>query len=386
MLSAGIVVTDPEFRNRIAHSLQSLGVRIAFDQEDVTSQVRRWDSALPDLLVLDFGQAGMPAVMAGLQAAEAPVAVIAAHGLREPEAILTAMQLGAREFLSPPLNESALAAAVRSIDGEKTQREARRRMATAAGFLAATGGCGASAIACHVAAELRRSGAGRVGLLDFDLAAGMAGFWFGCHGGYSTLDAVHNLGCMDANLWHGLVSTVLPQLDVLGAPAAIPLAALPGARSFAGVLSYARSQYDWVVADLGAHLTPVSLALLEELDTAYLVATPDVPSLLQARRVVQSLLQLNYPKEKVKLLVSRVQQGQSVSVEHIKSMIGVPVEAVFPGDGLEIAKAHAAGRLVAPDSDFGKRIAQLSARLSGRTVEETRPSRFALFRLRMQEA
>ena len=369
----------------MVRGLQSLGVRIEFDQDDVSSVAH---APLPDLLVLDFSQPGVPAVMAGLKTAEAPVAVIAAHGLREPEAILTAMRLGAREFLSPPLNESALADVVRSIDNEKTQREARRRMAKAAGFLAATGGCGASVIACHVAADLRRSGAGRIGLIDFDLASGMAGFWFGSDGAYSVVDTMHNLSCMDATLWKTFVFNPQPRLDVLAAPAAIPLVAWPGARSFAGVLSYARSQYDWVVADLGAHLTPVSLALVEELDTLFLVATPEVASLLQARRIVQKLLQLNCPREKVKLLVSRVQPGQAVSAEELKSMMGLPVEGFFPSDSLEIANAHASGRLIAPNSDFGKRITQLSAIMSGKTVEEmeTKPSRFAMFRLRAQEA
>ena len=382
MLSAGIVVTDPELRNRIVHCLQSLGVRIAFDKDDVPVAMHRRDSPLPDLLVLDFSQPGMPAVMAGLKTAESPVAVIAAHGLREPEAIVTAMRLGAREFLTPPLNESSLADAVRSIDNEKTQRDARRRVANAAGFLAATGGCGASVIACHVAADLRRSRAGRIGLIDFDVASGMAGFWFGSDDAYSVLDAMHNLSSMDTSLWKTFVSSPQPQLDVLAAPAAIPLGALPGARCFAGVLSYARSQYDWVVADLGAQLTPVSLALMEELDTVFLVATPEVASLLQARRIVQKLVQLNHPREKLKLLISRVPQGQGVSVEELRSMMGLTVEAVFPNDSLEIVNAHASGRLISPNSDFGKRIAQLSARMSGRTAEEreAKASRFSMFR------
>jgi len=388
MLSAGIVVTDPEFRSGIVHGLQSLGVRIAFDKEDVTSLAHRESALLPDLLVLDFSQPGMLALMAGIKTAGAPVAVIAAHGLREPEAMVAAIRLGAREFLSPPLNEPVLADVVRSIDNEKTQRVKRCRTARAAGFLAATGGCGASVIACHTAADLRRSGAGRIGLIDFDLASGMAGFWFGSDGTYSVVDAMHNLSSMDASLWKTFVSNPQPQLDVLAAPAAIPLGALPGARSFAGVLSYARSVYDWVVADLGAQLTPVSLALMEELDSLFLVATPDVASLLQARRIVQKLMQLNYPKERLKLVVSRVQKGQAVSADQLRSMMGLPVEGIFPNDSLEIANAHASGRLMAPTSDFGRRIAQLSARMSGRTAEETeaKPSRFSMFRLRMQEA
>lgn len=388
MLSAGVVVTDPEFRKRIVAGLQRLGVRIAFDVEDATTPVGRRDPIGPDLLVLDFSQPGAPGIMAELKSAQSPVAVIAAFGLHEPEAILTAVRLGAREFVSLPLNEAALAEAVRTIGNEKTEREARRKMASAVGFLAATGGSGASVIACHVAAELRRSGAGRVGLLDFDLAGGMAGLWFGVDGGYSILDAVHNLGSMDASLWKGLVSAVQPELDVLGAPAGIPLGALPDARGFAGVLRYARSQYDWVVVDLAAQLTPFSAGLLDELDTLYLVATPEVASLLQARRIVQKLIQLNYPQERVRLLVSRVEKDQVLSAEELKSMIGLPVEGIFPSDRVEIASAHAVGRLISPKSDFGRRIAQLAGRLTGKPVEESKPavSRFSRFRALSQGA
>lgn len=386
MISAGIIVTDPEFRRQIVECLTELGVRIEFAVEDTAGHAHQMASTNPDLLVLDFSRPGMPAVMAELKSLEAPVAVIAVHHLGEADAILTALRLGAREFLWPPLNERALRDAVRSIEAEKVQREAKRQAATVVGFLAATGGCGATTIACHVAAELRRSGAGQIGLLDFDLAAGMAGFWFGAGGNYSALDAVHHLGRMDASLWKGLVSAVQPQLEVLAAPAEIPLGGLPGVRGFAGVLSYARSQYDWVVADLGASLTSLSVALLEDIDSVYLVATPEVSSLLQTRRMVQRLIQLEYPKEKLKVLVSRVEKGQVVYPDDLKSMIGLAVEAVFPSDIQEVADAHTSGRLMAPKSDFGKRIAQLSARLSGKAVEETKASRFSLFRARAQEA
>lgn len=386
MISAGVVVTDPEFRNRIVESLKDLGVRIAFAVEDTNGQANRMESTNPDLLVLDFSRPGIPAVMADLRSLGATVSVIAVHSIGEPDAILAALRLGAREFLWPPINQNALSNTVRAIEIEKAQREADRRASKAVGFLAVTGGCGATTIACHVAAELRRSGAGRVGLLDFDLAAGLAAFWLGANGAYSVLDAIHGLDRMDASLWSGLVTTVQPQLDVLATPAEIPLGGLPGIRGFTEVLRYARSQYDWVIADLAANLTPLSVALLEDLDSVFLVATPEVASLLQARRIIQRLIHLSYPKEKLKVLVSRAQKGQDVSVDDLKNMVGAPVEAVFPSDSPEIAEAHASGRLISPKSEFGRRIAQFSARLSGKTVEETRPPKFSLFRMRAQEA
>jgi pilus assembly protein CpaE len=385
MISAGIIVTDPEFRKQIVDCLKGVGVRIEFAVGDAAGQGHQMAATNPDLLVLDFSQPGMLSIMAEIKSLEAPVAVIAVHHLGEADAILSALRLGAREFLWPPLNEKALRSSVQAIEAEKMQRDERRRAATAVGFLAAAGGCGATTIACHLAADLRRSGAGQVGLLDFDLAAGMAAFWFGAGANYSVLDAVHHLGRMDTSLWKGLVSAVQPQLDVLAAPAESPLSGLPGARDFFGVLSYARCQYDWIVADLGASLTSLSVALIEGLNTVYLVSTPEVSSLLQTRRIVQRLIQLDYPKDKLKVLVSRVQKGQVVYPDDLKNMIGLPVEAVFPSDSQEISEAHASGRLMAPKSDFGRRIAQLSAKLTGKT-EETKPSRFSMFGLRAQEA
>jgi pilus assembly protein CpaE len=386
MISAGIIVTDPAFRYEIVECLKKLGVRIEFAVGDTAGQAHQMASANPDLLVLDFSQPGMPSVMAELKSLEAPVAVIAVHHLGEADAILAALRMGVREFLWPPLNETALCSAVRAIETEKMQKDARRQAAKAVGFLSVTGGCGGTTIACHVAAELRRSGAGQVGLLDFDLAAGMAGFWFGASANYSVLDAVHNLGRMDASLWKGVVSTVQPQLDVLASPAEIPLGGLPGTRGFSGVLSYARCQYDWIVADLGATLTPLSVALVEDMNAVYLVATPEVASLLQARRIIQRLIHLDYPKEKLKVLVSRVQKGQTVFADDLKSMIGLPAEAIFPSDSPEIAEAHAGGRLMGPKSDFGRRIAQFSAKLTGKTAEEAKAPRFSMFRTRAQEA
>jgi pilus assembly protein CpaE len=385
MISAGIVVTGSKLRKEVVDSLQNLGVRIAFAVDDASGQAHLIESTNPDLLVLDFSRPETMAVMADLKSLDAPVAVIAVHSLGEPEAILAALRLGAREFLWPPLNQTALRNAVRAIDNEKIQREMRRRSATAVGFLASTGGCGATTIACHVAAELRRSGAGQVGLLDFDLQAGMAGFWFGTNSSYSILDAVHNVGRMDPSLWRGYVSTVQPQLDVLAAPAEIPLGGQSGVRGFVEVLRFARSQYDWVVADLAAHLTPLSMALLEDLETVYLVSTPEVAALLQTRRIIQRLVDIGYSKEKLKVLVSRVQKEQVVSLDDLKNMIGLPVTAVFLSDSVEIAEAHSSGRLMTPKSDFGKRIAQFSVKLTGKPAETPRPSKFSLFRFRAQE-
>jgi pilus assembly protein CpaE len=386
VITAGVVVTDPQFREAIAATLQTLGVHVAFAVANGAREAHRMEASNPDVLVLDFGLPSAHAVMAELKSLAHPVTVIAAHTASDPDAILAALRSGAREFLYPPLNEHALRAVIESVERDKIQMDARRNSSKALGFLSAAGGCGATTTACHVAAELRRMEVGDIAVLDFDLFAGVSGFWFGANSSYSVLDAVHGLGRLDESLWKGLVSTVQPHLDVLPAPSEIPLGGLPGNRGFSEVLRFARCRYDWVIADLAQHLTPLSLSLIEDLDTVYVVTTPEVAPLLQTRRIIQRMIQQGYLKDRIKALVSRVHKDQELSVDELEKMIGVPVEAVLPNDNREIADAHADGRLVSPRSDLGKRFAQVATKASGRQADEPRASKFSLFRLRAEVA
>ena len=379
MIIAGVVIADQKLREDVVASLEALHVRVAFAVPDAAREVHRLESTNPDLLVLDFTQSGAHAVMAELRTIKSPMAVIATHTVADPDEILHALRAGAREFLYPPLNEQALRGAVESIQREKTERDLRCRSSKGVGFLSAAGGCGATTLACHVSAELRRMGAGEIALLDFDLAAGTTGFWFGANGSFSTLDAVHSVGRLDASLWRGLVTTVQPHLDLLKAPSEIPLGWLPGMRGFSEVLRFARAQYDWVVADLAQHLTPLSLALLEELDTLFVVATPEVTSLLQARRMIQKIVLHDYPKERIKVIVNRSHKDQ-VLPSDLETMLGVSIEATLPDDRGAVAEAHAEGRLLSARCELGRRIAQLTATLTGKAVEIPRFRKFSLFR------
>jgi pilus assembly protein CpaE len=385
MITAGVVIADQKLREDVVAALETLHVRVAFAVPDAAREAHRLESTSPDLLVLDFSQADAHAVMAELKRLDHPVAVVATHTVADPEAILGALRSGAREFLYPPLNEQALRGVIQSVEREKVERDLRSRSSKAVGVLSAAGGCGATTVACHVAAELRRTGAGEIALLDFDLAAGTAGFWFGVNGDYSVLDAVHGVGRMDASLWRGYVTAPQPHLDLLTAPSDIPLGGMPGTRGFSEVLRFARCQYDWVVADLAQHLTPLSLALLGDLDTLFVVTTPEVTALLQTRRMVQKIIQHGYFKEKIKVIVNRSHKDQSLPGD-LHTMLGVAVEATLPEDRHAVADAHSEGRLISARSDFGNRIANLTAKLTGKPIEVPRTPKFPLFRFRAQEA
>ncbi len=79
---------------------------------------------------------------------------------------------------------------------------APRAAGKAFGFISAKGGCGATTLVCHVAAELGRQNQ-KVLLADLDLDAGMVAFITKTKAVYSILDAVNNLHRLDISLLEG---------------------------------------------------------------------------------------------------------------------------------------------------------------------------------------
>jgi pilus assembly protein CpaE len=383
-LTVGIVVADPDFREALASSFRRLAVQVAFAVADPVAEVNKLENTNPDVLVLDFGRPGAVALMAELKRVPNPPAVIAAHLKGDPNIILIALRAGAREFIYSPVNERALAEVIDKIAGERMLQEARRHKSTAVGFVSASGGCGATMLACHVAAELRRLLPVDVLAADFDVAAGLLGFWMRAAGPYSVLDAVQNLSRLDLSLWKGIVNTVQPRLDVLRAPGEAPVSELPGPRRFAEVLSFARAGYHWVVVDLGIGLGPMQVQLLPELEAVCLVSTPDVTSLYHAKRILRRLDEFKVGRDRRKIVIARARKDETLDMQDLEKLLGAPVDMVLPEDPREIAAAHADNRLVSAKSDLGKRMSQLAARFAGKEADPPKPSKFSLFRSRAE--
>lgn len=379
-LNVGIIVADPGLRHTIVDCLNHLKVRVAFAISPTGAEASAPEYSNPEVLVLDFGHRSAFEIMATLKTMATPPPVIAAHVSADPDVILAAVRAGAREFVSPPISGQTLQNALDKIAAERLLMAPAHRTGKTIGFLSAQGGCGATMVACHLAAELRRITPSSVLAADFDASTGMLGFWLRANASRSVLDLAKNLARMDLSLWKGMVHTVQPRLDALTAPADVSLGELPSAASFSTVLRFARANYDWVVADLGQGLSPLSMALIPELDTLYLVTTPEVAALYQARRAIQKLLSSQSTAEPPRLVVNRVRPEHSPDPKDMERLFALPIEAYLPEDYNAVVEAHSEGRLVSPGSDLGRRLAQLAAKVSGKPAPERRESRFSLFR------
>lgn len=380
-LTAGIVIETKSMWDELQSSLQDLPVRIIMEQSeigDLDSLVGRLERMRPDVIFLDISSLREPLdqVIRKIRASASACAVLVLNTSAEPAAILDAMRSGAAEYLYPPMRDQVRAALERIAAERRSANQSVRQGGHAIGFLSAKGGCGATSIACHTAVELPKFTNSHVLLADLDFDSGMVAFLLKTGGKYSIGDAVWNTQRLDENYWKALVTNGIPGLQVIAAPVATSRAPLR-LDQLRIVLSFVRTQYDWIVMDLGSGLSPSAIAALDEIDDLYIVTTLEVPALHQAKTMVQRLVDSGVQQNRLHLVLNRAPKRYEVTTEELEMMLGSAVFAVVPNDYLALNECYADGKLLPAGSALNRHFASLAMKLAG--VEPAKKKKFSLW-------
>ncbi|KQY24358.1 hypothetical protein ASD16_02085 [Cellulomonas sp. Root485] len=296
----------------------------------------------------------------GLRRPASVAIVVTSDG--DPESLASAMDAGARGVLSYPLSfadvqqrvntaldwsrhmESLLVSA--SSDGGSA-----RGRATVVAVTGTKGGVGTTTLVTHLAWDVRRElPEHKVLVVDLDLEKGDVSSLIEARARTSVADlakVAQDLSVRtvaDAVFEHESgIHLLLPPDDVRDVEWVTPAAI----RQIVGLL---RQQYDLVLIDVGAHVTPVQAAVVEIADEVVSVVTPDLVSIRALRRTLGwwESLQVRKP-EAVHVLINKASRTDEVQPETVKRLSPGPVLAtVLPdmGHKLETAMNSRAPELV----------------------------------------
>ena len=245
-------------------------MRVVLEETKITdcdALVEKLERLRPDVILLELGNFRDPLeeVIGKIKRTSGEPVVIAVHTATDPESILTAIRAGAAEYLYPPLGAN-LGKALTRISTERAANPANSKTGGEVAFFSAKGGCGATTLACHVAVEVQRQCGGHILLADFDMDSGIVGFIMKSRSQYTLVDALSNVNRLDPSYWKALISNGRPGMEILSAPISVTPRKPSDIENLRLVLNFARSQYEWVVVDLGRGLTPATMSALEELD------------------------------------------------------------------------------------------------------------------------
>ena len=293
----------------------------------------------------------------------AGVQVVALLGDNDPDFILRCLRAGATDFLLRPFTpdqlEGALAKLSRIQPADTTGKEPAKIIAV----MPAKGACGATTVACNLAFQCKRAGAGKVLLADLDPLAGTVSFLLKIKSVYSFLDTLQHAHELDADLWGGMVTPV-SGVDVMLAPEMISENPQE-LRDPSPILDYARHMYDLVIVDAGGVYGEWNLNQARMANELLLVTTNELPALQAAQRALSYLDSNRIGRWKIRLIVNRYQRDVGLNRDVIGTALHTEVFESLPSDYEAIQKSLMEGKPVPSNTALGKGFVQLADRLTG---------------------
>lgn len=374
-LTIGLAISDDELRQEARACARLQGARVVLDQARPveTLQLKRLN---PDFLLIDATPAGEPLKeqVSRIKSVAPWVKVAVVDRSMDPETLLGAMRAGAEEFIPPPVAEK-LREALGRLEAQIARRDlANQSAGKVLGFVSAQGGCGATTVVCHLASEFQRAKQQDVLLADLDLESGLVAFLMKAATQFSILDAVKNLHRLDQSFWKGLVSNGRPNLDVISAPAGLTVSDVWNPVHFHGVLQLVRSLYSIVLVDLGRTLNAITLTMLDDLDELFLVSTPSITALYQAKRFIQRALGMGFQRGQLHLVLNRVPKLSGFRAGELERSLGIPVYAELSDQPGELEEAYSSGELLPANSALGKQFSKLALKMVGAPEEKPKGS------------
>lgn len=316
----------------------------------------------PDIVIMDINMPDMD----GIQATGEITKVLPTAGVimmsvnNDADYLRRAMQAGARNFLTKPIDPDELYSTIRAVyrsfepirsqqraimDMPMETRQATKSVSADGGEVRAghvivvyspQGGAGCTTIATNIASGLMKRNI-KVLLVDADTQFGDIGVFLKLQSQSNLLDLIAKVEDLDTDFFDSVVSSHESGLKVLLGPKkpvdAAEIETNP--TSIARVIEKVADNYDFIVIDTGRHVDETLLSLTDLASKIVLVTNPTLSSVKNTKLIIDLFEELQYPTDKTLLLLNRVEDERNrnrvtLATESIEKFLKRPVEAKVP--------------------------------------------------------
>lgn len=229
-------------------------------------------------------------------------------------------------------------------------------------FLPAKAGSGATTVAVNLAGRLANDLRRRVLVIDSDLRSGLISVLLKTNAEYSVSDALDNAARLDGALWARMTADV-QGLHLLLASRSWKQQVY-GWTHYHDLLSFVMPRYDRVIVDLPEVTDDATVEIVRYASSAFLVCTPEVPSLELARQRRAELLERKIPDERIGLIVNRWNR-RGMPLEEVEKFLERRVTFVFQNDYPGVYESIQKGQFVDRNSPLGQSFSAFARMVAG---------------------
>ena len=345
----------------------------------------------PDVIILAADLPGVETtkLTQDLSAAAPTAAIIVGSTQADANAMRQAMRAGAQDFLSKPYKIDELIASIRQVYESNVQRrtllveaaanapvEDRDANGKIVCMFSPKGGVGRTTVAVNLAIALRQITGQRVAIADCNLQFGDVGIVMNCGTNKTIADLIPTV----SDLSPQVLDSVLVQHDsgvrVLLAPTRPEVAELFHPEHVKQILQALRRTHEYVVVDTWTTFQEVILGIFDVSSEIILLTTLDMPAIKNIRVFLDVCDAIQYPKERVILVINRADSSGGLSIEDIESSVQHKVSATLVSAGSLVTASINRGVpfiMTDPNSQISQNIMDL-ARMLLRPEDQTAPT------------
>ena len=327
------VIVDPDDQNRqeMASFLSTFGISVMSQlstTEPLEAMLAKSDAPQLVVINLDPGASDTLRRISHLPRQFHNVSFFVLSQVLDPTILMDAMACGCREFVPLPINEARFTAGLERLSSVNGMSKKAKLI----NVIPTQGGCGATTIACNLAASLAK--AKKTALIDLDLVRGGCASYFDTRPRYTIADVMQSADRVDRQLLdNALTIHKKTNVSILGRPDLPEDTQRVNQPGLVRLFNILGRMFDAVVLDGVMSVDPMYATTLQAADTNVIVMQLNVPSAKNAERYVGAMRRMGVEANKIKIVVNRfVKKGWDIDPAEVERALGLKISWLIPND------------------------------------------------------
>jgi pilus assembly protein CpaE len=392
-----VVIADDQKETR-----NNIKTMLGFDERiEVTGQAANGEEAIeitrseqPDIILLDIN---MP-VLDGLKAAEEinlthpDTAIIMMSVQGEQEYLKKSMYAGAKEYIVKPFSSENLIDTIiqvyeqeekRKLYQDSHQQENKLKDDDPSQIItvfSTKGGVGKTTLAVNLAISIAKNSKKKVAVLDLDLQFGDIALMLNIQPKKTIYNLIEDIHSLNSEIIEDYLITHFSGIRVLCAPLKPEYADYINVNHIEKIIEILKERYSYVIMDTTQVFSDIILSTLDISDTVLFVSTMDLPTIKNVKLGLDVMESLNYPKEKIKLVLNKASELYGVKFNDIEEALQMEICTQIPEDNYTVTTYANKGFpfiLARSEKKISKTIQTLADQLLGKEIQPRK--RFGFF-------
>lgn len=378
ILSVVVIDNDTEMLQSIIAELESIEyITVVADTDNIAVGYDLVMKHKPNIVIIDITEnlEWSLGVIERIYTHLKETLIYTSYPEKDLDVAVKAMRAGAREFFQRPLDIDELQLAMNKAREFFLTQSSDFSQGQIYTIFSNKGGIGKTTIATNLAISLCGITGKRVALVDLNLQLGDVTTFLDIQPTYDISYIVKNISRVDEAF---LLSTMEQYEDyefyVLADPPYAEQAEDISSEQINTVLTVLKSIFDYVIIDTTSSFDSKTLAALDLADRILLVSMVNLPCIRNTQRCMDLFGRLNYPKEKINLIINRYLPTDEITVEDVEDTLEHPVYWKIPNNYFTVMAAINRGvpiEQIEADSNIALNFNQLARQLTGIEFKET---------------